>query len=124
MHTLKSCSPRRHVEARSLSPFVHEIQSTTMPKGLLRLQMGLYDGAADPEEHVKHFAVQMNVHSYNDAILCRVFPSTLEKAAMTWFISLKVGSVASFAQLCESFIAHFSGSRKRKKNMRDIRGIE
>ena len=56
----------------------------------------MYNGRMDPVEHVSHFNQRMVVHSQNEALMCKVFPSSLEPVAMRWFDGLKEGSIRAF----------------------------
>ena len=47
-------------------------------------------------EHVSQFNQKMAVHSKNEALMCKVFPSSLGPMAMRWFNSLKADSVDSY----------------------------
>ena len=49
----------------------------------------------------------MVVHSRNEALMCKVFPSSLGPMVMRWFDSLKEGSISSFKELTKAFGAHF-----------------
>ena len=50
-------------------------------------------------EHVSHFNQRMVVHSKNEALMCKVFPSSLGPVAMRWFDGLVAGSINSFKEL-------------------------
>ena len=67
----------------------------------------IYNGRIDLVEHVSHFNQRMVVHSKNEALLCRVFPSSLGPVAMRWFDSLGKGSINSFQELTRAFRARF-----------------
>ena len=58
-------------------------------------------------EHVSLFNQRMAVHSKNEALMCKVFPSTLGPAAMRWFNGLKADSVDSYRQLTQAFGSRF-----------------
>jgi len=58
-------------------------------------------------EHVSHFNQRMVVHSRNEALMCRVFPSSLGPVAMRWFDGLDEGSINSFDELIRAFRARF-----------------
>ena len=45
----------------------------------------------------------MAVHSKNEALMCKVFPSNLGLVAMRWFDGLEVGSIDSFKELSQAF---------------------
>ena len=49
----------------------------------------------------------MVVHSKNEALMCKVFPSSLGLMAMRWFDGLGAGSINSFKELTQAFGSHF-----------------
>ena len=49
----------------------------------------------------------MVVHSRDEALMCKIFPSSLGPMAMRWFDGLKANSIDSFKKLTQSFGAHF-----------------
>ena len=49
----------------------------------------------------------MAVHSKNEALLCKIFPSSLEPVAMRWFNGLRANSINSFRELTQAFGSHF-----------------
>ena len=67
----------------------------------------MYNGRTDPVEHVSHFNQRMTVHSKNETLICKVFPSSLRPVAMRWFDGLNAGSIDSFKELTRAFGSHF-----------------
>ena len=67
----------------------------------------MYNGRTDPIEHVSHFNQRMVVHSRNEALICKVFPSSLGRVAMRWFDGLGASSIDSFKELTRAFGSHF-----------------
>ena len=63
----------------------------------------MYNGWTDPVEHVSHINQRMVVHSKNEALTCKVFPSSLGRMAMRWFDGLGAGSIDSFKELTQAF---------------------
>ena len=49
----------------------------------------------------------MDVHSKNETLMCKVFPSSLGLVAMRWFDGLGAGSIDSFEELTRAFRSHF-----------------
>ena len=49
----------------------------------------------------------MTVHSQDEALLCRVFPSSLEPMPMRWFDRLRTNSISSFKKFTQSFCSRF-----------------
>ena len=66
-----------------------------------------YDGKTDPVEHVSHYIHMMSLHTHNDALMCKVFPSSLGPTALRWFNGLRKGFIHSFAKLIQEFDAQF-----------------
>ena len=67
----------------------------------------LYNGRSDPVEHVNQFNQRMAVHSKDEALLCKIFPSSLGPVAMRWFNGLRANSINSFRELTQAFDSHF-----------------
>ena len=58
-------------------------------------------------EHVSHFSQKMAIHFRDEALMCKIFPSSLSPMAMRWFNGLKANSIDSFKKLTQSFSARF-----------------
>ena len=58
-------------------------------------------------EHVSHFSQKMAVYSKDEALMCKIFPSSLDLMAMRWFNGLKANFIDSFKKLTQSFGARF-----------------
>ena len=82
----------------SRSPFTHWIEGGRLPQRFTQPIFTMYSGRIDPMEHVSHFNQKMAVHSKNEALMCKVFPSSLGPVAMRWFDGLKAGSIDSFKE--------------------------
>ena len=49
----------------------------------------------------------MAVHSKDETLLCKIFPSNLGPMAMRWFNSLRANSINSFSELTQAFDSRF-----------------
>ena len=67
----------------------------------------MYNGRTDPVEHVNQFKQKMAVHSQDEALMCRAFPSSLGPMVMRWFDGLRTNSVGSFKKLTQVFCSRF-----------------
>ena len=47
------------------------------------------------------------MHSKNEALMCKVFSSSLVPVAMRWFDGLGVGSIDSFKEITRAFGSRF-----------------
>ena len=88
-------------------PFTCRIEGGKLPQRFTQPTFTMYNGRTDPMEHVSHFNQRMVVHSRNEALMCKVFPSSLGPVAMRWFDGLGAGSIDSFKELTWAFESRF-----------------
>ena len=91
----------------SRSPFTSRIEGWRLPWWFTQPTFTMYNGWKDPMEHVSHFSKRMVVHSKNETLMCKVFPSSLGPMAMRWFDGLGAGSIDSFKELTQAFRSGF-----------------
>ena len=96
----------------SRSPFTCKIEDARLPSRFHQPTFTIYNGRTNPVEHVSHFNQRMAIHSKDEALMCKVFPSSLGPIAMRWFYSLKADSISSFRELTQSFGSRFATCRK------------
>ena len=89
------------------SPFTRRIEGASLPRRFNQPTFSLYNGQTDPVEHVSHFNQNMVAHSKDEALMCKIFPSSLGPMAMRWFNGLRANSIDSFKKLTQSFGARF-----------------
>ena len=89
------------------SPFMRNIEGASLPRRFHQPTFTLYNGRSDPMKHVSHFSQKMAVYSRDEALICKIFPSSLDPMAMRWFNRLKANSIDSFKKLTQSFGARF-----------------
>ena len=83
----------RALRMAAWSPFSDEIERAPMPSRFTRSPFNSYEGKTDPVEHVSHYIHMMSLHAHNDALMCKVFPSSLGSTALRWFNGLRKGSI-------------------------------
>jgi len=91
----------------SRSPFTHRIEGGKLPRQFTQPMFTMYNGRTDPVEHVSYFNQRMTVHSRNEALMCKVFPSSLGPVTMRWFDGLGAGSIDSIKELTWAFGSRF-----------------
>ena len=89
------------------SPFTLGIEKANLPRRFHQPTFAMYNGRMDPIEHVSQFKQKMVVHSQDEALLCRVFPSSLGPMPMRWFDGLRTNSISSFKKLTQSLCSRF-----------------
>ena len=83
------------------------IEGAALPRRFQQPTFTIYNGNTNPVEHVSQFNQRMAVHSKNEALMCKVFPSNLGPTAMRWFNGLKASFVDSYRQLTQAFGSRF-----------------
>ena len=91
----------------SKSPFTGKIEGAKLPRQFHQPTFTIYNGRMDPVEHMSPFNQRMAIHSKDDALMCKVFPSSLGPVAMRWFDGLKANSINSFKELTQAFGSRF-----------------
>jgi len=93
-----------------MHPFVDRIIEVELPFRWKGLTFEPYDGTTDPDEHVSIFSTQVSLYSNHDAVFCRIFPTSLKGAALSWFSSLPPNSITDFDMLVDKFNTRFATS--------------
>ena len=91
----------------SVSPFTPQIERAKLPRRFHQLTFIVYNGRMDPVKHVNQFNQKMAVHFRVEALMCKVFPSSLGPVAMRWFDGLGTDSISSFRELTQAFCSRF-----------------
>ena len=73
----------------STSPFTHKIEGARLPRWFNQPTFTIYNGRMDSVGHVSHFNQRMAIHSKNEALMCKVFPSS-EPLSMEKLNSMKI----------------------------------
>ncbi|RVX10442.1 hypothetical protein CK203_016901 [Vitis vinifera] len=63
--------------------------------------------APDPFDHIMHYRQLMTLDIGNDALLCKVFPASLQGQTLSWFHRLPMNSVDNFWDLSETFVGQY-----------------
>ena len=61
----------------SKSPFTQGIVKAKFPRHFHQPTFAMYNGRTDPVEHVSQFKQKIAIHSQDETLMCRVFPSSL-----------------------------------------------
>ncbi|GKV00924.1 hypothetical protein SLEP1_g13532 [Rubroshorea leprosula] len=74
-------------------------------------QLETYDGTKDPDDHLHAFYSCMQAQNASDALMYKIFPSTLRGNARTWYYSLPPRSISSYTEMTSAFATKFSSRR-------------
>ncbi|GKV03520.1 hypothetical protein SLEP1_g15809 [Rubroshorea leprosula] len=108
--------PPSHPAADSVPhPLNTSIIVEPYPAGFRIPQLETYDGTKDPDDHLHAFYFCMQVQNASDALMCKIFPSTLRGNARTWYYSLPPRSINSYTELTSAFATKFFSRRLIRK---------
>ena len=84
-----------------------------------------YDGTSDPFNHIMHYRQLMTLDIRNDALLCKVFPTSLHGQALSWFHRLPKNSMNNFLDLSKAcFVGHYLCSTRHKQNINTLQNLK
>ncbi|GKV29421.1 hypothetical protein SLEP1_g38350 [Rubroshorea leprosula] len=83
-------------------------------------QFETYDGTKDPDDHLHAFYTTMQTQNASDALMCKIFPSTLRGNARIWYYSLRPNSISSYAEMAVAFATKFSSRRLIKETTLEL----
>lgn len=81
------------------SPLSEAIQAVLVPEKLTIPYFKLHAGTTDLAAHIQFYRRVMSLFQYDNALLCKVFPYTLDKGFTAWLQQFPRSNVTSFADL-------------------------
>ncbi|XP_026377998.1 uncharacterized protein LOC113272368 [Papaver somniferum] len=95
-------------EEAERSPFSHEILQAPFPtKFTLPIFSSIFDGTRNAIQHMKSYNLTLLQWLQYKAVMCKYFPMSLTREALSWFDNLHEGSITSFAQLQRLFLENY-----------------
>ncbi|GKV35468.1 hypothetical protein SLEP1_g43731 [Rubroshorea leprosula] len=125
--------PVDHAEGRDENqPYASTHNSTstanqdvvTAQLAAMQQQFGTYDGTKDPDDHLHAFYSCMQAQNASDALMCKIFPSTLRGNARTWYYSLPPRSISSYTEMTSAFATKFSSRRLIRKTTSELMRVK
>jgi hypothetical protein len=101
----------------SLSPFSSKIERAKFPAKFTSPNLAVYDGKSDPVGHLSRYRQAMALHNSNDALMCRIFPSSLGEVGLRWFDRLEHESIRSWKEMSQVFTARFITNTRKPKEI-------
>ncbi|GKU90196.1 hypothetical protein SLEP1_g4224 [Rubroshorea leprosula] len=107
----RGAPPPRHAANSIPHPLNTNITLEHYPAGFRIPQLETYDRTKDPNDHLHAFYSCMQAQNASDALMCKIFPSTLRGNARTWYYSLPPRSISSYTEMASAFATKFSNRR-------------
>ena len=116
-------APIRGPDNMFSSPLRQHILDYEPPRGFTILDFTMFDGSADPYDHMLHYNQAMILNASNDHLLCKVFPASFWGPALAWFHKLPHNSINSFNDLWAAFVSQYLYSVRQKRNVSSLQAI-
>ncbi|GKV26785.1 hypothetical protein SLEP1_g36020 [Rubroshorea leprosula] len=118
-------APPPHQTADSIPhPLNTNITLEPYPAGFKIPQLETYDGTKDPDDHLHAFYSCMQAQNASDALMCKIFPSTLRGNARTWYYNLPPRSISSYTKMTSAFATKFSSRRLIRKTTSELMRVK
>lgn len=106
---------RRELSKIAASPLSRRLQDTRLLSRVKHSTFVPYGTNIDLIAHIQHYQQALFMHDGDDAIMCKIFPSSLGKVALAWFHKLEPYTIKSWKQLSEEFTTWFLTSQTTPK---------
>ncbi|KAI0516262.1 hypothetical protein KFK09_008934 [Dendrobium nobile] len=94
-------------------PYPVEYEREPYPAGFVPPRFRVFDGFGNPKQHVAQYrAICCNIGG-NDALMLRLFVSSLGGVAFEWYADLPNDSVRTFAEMEQLFVQRFISTEHR-----------
>jgi hypothetical protein len=104
--------------SRSRSPpFSTKIEQAKLQTKFTSSNLTVYNRKSEPVGHLSHYKQEMALYNTNDALMCRVFPSSLREVGLRWFDRLEHGSIRSWREMSKAFTERFITNTRKPKEI-------
>ncbi len=70
-----------------------------------------YDGTLDPAEFLQIYELSIEAANGDEKVMANWFPMALKDGARSWLLNLPPGSISSWDEMRDRFVANFQGCR-------------
>ncbi|GKV12353.1 hypothetical protein SLEP1_g23508 [Rubroshorea leprosula] len=120
----RGAPPPHHAVDSIPHPLNTNITLETYPVGFKIPQLETYDGTKDPDDHLHALYSCMQAQNASDALMCKIFPSTLRGNARTWYYSLPPRLISSYTDMASAFATKFSSRRLIRKTTSELMRVK
>ncbi|GKV17115.1 hypothetical protein SLEP1_g27658 [Rubroshorea leprosula] len=120
----RGAPPPHHAADSIPHPLNTNITLEPYPTGFKIPQLETYDGTKDPDDHLHAFYSCMQAQNASDALMCKIFPSTLRGNARTWYYSLPLRSISFYTEMASAFATKFSSRRLIRKTTTELMRVK
>ena len=82
-----------------------------MPKDYFPLILDTFEGNFDPVTHLLQFRKKMTLDFPSEAMMCKLFATTLSERALAWFSKVLEGRIENFEQFGKIFVEQYHNQK-------------
>ena len=79
-----------------------------LPENFKMPHIDRFDGTGNPKSHVKLCMSIFQSMDCNHELIAMLFPQTLTKAALSWFLTFEATKIRTWEDIVRAFIDHYS----------------
>ena len=83
-----------------------------------------YDGTPDPAEFLPLYELSIEAANGDEKVMANYFSMALKDGGRSWLLNLPPGSISSWDEMRDRFVANFQGTRDRRPAAGDLRRIK
>ena len=107
----------RQLQQISFSPFSAKIEQAKLPTKFTLPNLTVYNEKSNPVGHLSYYRQVIAFYSNNNALMCRVFPSSLGEVRLRWFDCLEHELIRSWREMSKAFTARFIMNTRKPKEI-------
>jgi hypothetical protein len=91
------------------SPLAAEFQANPWPPSYKPPQLPMYDGHSDLMQFLMSYEATISSYGGNTAVMAKSFIMAVGSVALTWYSSLRLGTITSWQKLKDLLVTSFQG---------------
>ena len=104
--------------------FTPEMRSVVWPGKFKPDLPPCYDGTPNPAEFLQLYELSIKAANGDEKVMANWFPMALKDGARSWLLNFPTGSISSWGEMRERFVANFQGTRECPLAADDLRRIK
>ena len=104
--------------------FTQELPSVVWPGNFEPDLPPRYDGTPDPAEFLQLYKLSIEAANGDEKVMANWFPMALKDGARSWLLNLPPGSISTWGEMRNRFVANFQGTRDRPPVAGDLYRIK
>jgi hypothetical protein len=106
-----------------LRPFTDQLRAVIWPRNFKLHDLDTYDGKANPELWITLYEIASRAAHGDEDVMANYLPLVINQSANQWLLSLREGSIDTWAQLRRAFIDNYMATCQQPGNKCDLEKV-